>query len=434
LNDKMNNISNEELFTRAKRVMPGGVNSPVRAFGAVGGTPHFIRSSDGSKITDTDGNTYIDYVASWGPMILGHNHPAIRSAVEKAVKDGLSFGAPCAAEVELAELICELVPGLEQLRMTSSGTEAVMSAVRVARHVTGRSKLLKFEGCYHGHSDGMLVKAGSGALTFGTPDSGGVPDAVAALTLTAEYNDLSSVYSLFAANAGEIAAVIIEPIAANMGVIPQSGGFLRGLKDLCCEYGALLIFDEVITGFRLAPGGAVQYFSKRHGINVQPDLYAFGKIIGGGMPVGAFGGSREIMSKVAPLGAVYQAGTLSGNPIAMAAGLAQLRYLREHPEIYETLDIFAVRLADGLKKAAGGLTVNHVGSLLTLFFSENAVDCYATAKASDTAKFARFFHGMLKRGIYLPPSQFEAWFISAAHSTHDLDLTILAAKEAFAEL
>jgi glutamate-1-semialdehyde 2,1-aminomutase len=359
-------------------------------------------------------------------MILGHNHSVIREAVERAVGNGLSYGAPCAAEVELAELMTELVPGLEMVRMTSSGTEAVMSVLRVARYATGRDKVIKFEGCYHGHSDAMLVKAGSGALTFGVADSGGVSGEVAAFTLTASYNDLDSVSDLLDANPGQVAAVIVEPVAANMGVVPPRGGFLSGLRELCSKHGTLLIFDEVITGFRLSVGGASEFYG------VRPDLFAFGKIIGGGMPVGAFGGSAELMSYVAPLGAVYQAGTLSGNPVAMAAGLAQLRYLNEHREVYAQIDGYAAGLASGLTEIANGkATVNRVGSLLTVFFTARNVDSYSAAKSSDTDSYGKFFHSMLNRGIYLPPSQFEAWFVGAAHGDSELDATLSAASSYF---
>jgi glutamate-1-semialdehyde 2,1-aminomutase len=416
---------NESLYERAKRVLPGGVNSPVRAFRSVGGTPRFIAHSDGSRITDADGRSYIDYVASWGPMILGHNHPVIREAVERAVRNGLSFGAPCEAEVELAELMTACVPGLEMVRMTSSGTEAVMSALRVARHVTGRDKIVKFEGCYHGHGDSMLVKAGSGALTFGVADSGGVPSEVASLTLTARYNDISDVDAIFDANTGQVAALIVEPVAANMGVVAPNPGFLQALRESCTRNGALLIFDEVITGFRLAPGGAAAAYG------VKPDLWCFGKVIGGGMPVGAFGGALELMRHIAPLGSVYHAGTLSGNPVAMAAGLAQLRYLRSRPEVYAQIDAYAAKLELRLRTMEN-VTVNRVGSLLTVFFTNREVRGFADAQTSDTARFAAFHRHMLDGGVYLPPSQFEAWFIGAAHSAAELDSTLECAL-AFAE-
>lgn len=417
----------KELFERAEKVMPGGVNSPVRAFRSVNGSPRFIKSAFGSKITDVDGNNYIDYVCSWGPMILGHGHPVILDSVEKTIVNGLSFGVPTELEVEMAELMCRMVPGLEMVRMVNSGTEAVMSAIRVARGVTGRSKLIKFEGCYHGHSDAMLVKAGSGALTAGQPDSVGVPDIVAADTLTAVYNDLTSVEDLLSANRGQVAAVIIEPVAANMGVVPPKLGFLEGLRALCDAHGCLLIFDEVITGFRLAPGGAQEYYG------AQADLVTYGKIIGGGMPVGAYGGRREYMEEVAPVGPVYQAGTLSGNPVAMAAGLAQLRMLHDNPDIYSRINRAGALLAEALrdvgKRIGAKMTVNQVGSLLCPFFTEDAVESYKGAKASDTDSFARYFKGMMEEGIYLAPSQFEAMFVSYAHTDGDLEETVRAAQK-----
>lgn len=415
------------LFERAQKVMPGGVNSPVRAFRSVDASPRFIKSASGSKITDVDGNTYIDYVCSWGPMILGHSHPVINDSVQKAMVNGLSFGAPTELEVEMAELMCRMVPGLEMVRMVSSGTEAVMSAIRVARGVTGRSKIVKFEGNYHGHSDAMLVKAGSGALTAGLPDSAGVPAAVAADTLTADFNDLLSVEHLLFANRGQVAAVIVEPVAANMGVVLPKAGFLEGLRILCDNHGCLLIFDEVITGFRLAPGGAQEYYG------VKADLVTYGKIIGGGLPVGAYGGRREFMEQVAPVGPVYQAGTLSGNPVAMAAGLAQLQMLNDHPGIYSRVNRAGAFLAQSLRdvsqKAGVKMTVNRVGSLLCPFFSEISVGSYKEAKASDTDSFAKYFKGMLAEGIYLAPSQFEAMFVSFAHTDADLEETVRAAEK-----
>lgn len=421
-------MKSEALFDRAKQVMPGGVNSPVRAFGAVGQTPRFISRAEGQHIYDADGRQYLDYVCSWGPMILGHGHPLVRERVEEAVRDGLSFGAPTEREVLLAELVCSLAPNVEQVRMVNSGTEAVMSALRLARGFTGRDKLIKFAGCYHGHSDSMLVKAGSGVLTAGVPDSLGVPAAVAADTLTAVYNDLASVERLFAENPDGVAAVIVEPVAANMGVVPPEEGFLQGLRRLCDENGALLIFDEVITGFRLALGGAQEYYG------VRADLVTYGKIIGGGMPVGAYGGRRDIMSFVAPEGAVYQAGTLSGNPVAMAAGLAQLSLLRDQPELYARLEKAGEALAEGLRGIAArqGLpvTVNQVGSLLCVFFTGDPVRSYGDAKRCDTAAFAAYFSRMLSRGIYLAPSQFEAMFLSAAHTDADFTRTLEAAEEA----
>jgi glutamate-1-semialdehyde 2,1-aminomutase len=408
----------EQLFSRAVKVMPGGVNSPVRAYGSVGQTPRFIVRADGAKIYDADGNCYTDYVGSWGPMILGHNHPVVLKAVQKAAENGLSFGAATENEVKMAELVCEMAPSVEMVRMVNSGTEAVMSAVRAARGYTGRDKIIKFSGCYHGHSDAMLVRAGSGAMTAGVPDSAGVPAGCTGDTLTAEYNDLKSAERLFAENRGKIAALIVEPVAANMGVVEPKPGFLPGLRRLCDENGSVLIFDEVITGFRLAPGGAQEYYG------VRADLTTFGKIIGAGMPVGAYGGRREIMSLVAPSGPVYQAGTLSGNPVAMAAGLAQLNLLRTHPEIYQKLDELGNRLRAGLKKALPHCTVNGVGSLSCVFFTEHPVTDYATARASDTDAFRRYFAHMLENGVYLAPSQFEAMFLSYEHTEGDIDRLI----------
>lgn len=422
----------EALFTRAQRVLPGGVNSPVRAYRSVGIAPRFICSAQGSTVTDEDGVTYIDYVGSWGPMILGHNHPEILKAVQKAAQCGLSFGAPTAREIDIAELMISMVPNIEMVRMVNSGTEAVMSAVRLARGATGRDKIIKFEGCYHGHSDSMLVKAGSGALTGGHPDSAGVPGGIAAYTLTAQYNDLDSVRTLMQANKGEIAAVIVEPVAANMGVIPPQEGFLSGLRTLCDQEGALLIFDEVITGFRLAPGGAQEYFG------VKADLVTFGKIIGGGMPVGAFAGPRALMEQVAPTGAVYQAGTLSGNPVAMAAGLCQLSMLKEHTEYYEKIEDTAKQVADGMRQAAQeagvSMVVNQIGSLLCPYFTDSPVVDFAGAKSSDLEQFAAYFRAMLRRGVYLAPSQFEAMFVGTAHTKEDILRTCIAAREALAEL
>ena len=420
----------EALFERAKQVLPGGVNSPVRAYRAVGLTPRFITRADGAYIWDEDGNKYIDYVCSWGPMILGHNHPIIREAVERAVKDGLSFGASTRREVEIAELMVQMVPNIEMVRMVNSGTEAVMSALRLARGATGRDKLMKFEGCYHGHSDSMLVKAGSSAVAEeGRPSSAGVPADVAKDTLTARYNDLESVRELFARYPGQIACVIVEPVAANMGVVGPQPGFLEGLRAICDKEGALLLFDEVITGFRLARGGAQEFFG------VRADLVTFGKIIGGGMPVGAYCGSRALMEQVAPCGPVYQAGTLSGNPVAMAAGLAQLTYLNEHPEVYETIAKKADRLADGMRQAAehsgAGVRINQVGSLVAPFFTPDRVESFTDATKSDLNKYAAYFEKMLARGVYLAPAQFEAMFVSAAHSEEDLEKTIRAVGEVF---
>ncbi len=412
----------EELFERAKRVMPGGVNSPVRAFNAVGGAPRFIQSAKGARITDVDGVTYIDYVGSWGPMILGHCDPVVQQAVQRAMADGLSFGAATQREVEMAELICSVVGPIEMVRMVNSGTEAVMSALRLARGFTGREKLIKFAGCYHGHSDSMLVKAGSGALTNGNPDSAGVTRGAAQDTLLAQYNDLDSVEQLLESNRGQVAAVIVEPVGANMGVVPPAPGFLPGLRRLCDAHGALLIFDEVITGFRLALGGAMEYFG------VEADLVTYGKIIGAGMPVGAYGGRREIMAHVSPSGSVYQAGTLSGNPVAMAAGIANLTQLRDHPEIYTAINQMAEALAQGLRQALPGCTVNQVGSLVCPFFTPGPVTDFATARQSDTGRYAAYFKHMLSQGIYLAPAQFEAMFVSAAHTMADIQQTIEAAS------
>ena len=422
----------EQLFERAKKVLPGGVNSPVRAYRAVGMAPRFITRADGAYIYDEDGKRYIDYMCSWGPMILGHNHPVIREAVEKAVKDGLSFGAPTRREVDIAELMVELVPNIEMVRMVNSGTEAVMSALRLARGATGRDKLIKFEGCYHGHSDCMLVNAGSSALAGGHPSSAGVPVGAARDTLTAQFNDLDSVRELLEGNPGQVAAVIVEPVAANMGVVNPAPGFLPGLRQLCDQHGALLIFDEVITGFRLALGGAQEYFG------VKADLVTFGKIIGGGMPVGAYCGSRELLEQVAPCGPVYQAGTLSGNPVAMAAGLAQLTYLKEHPEIYTDLAAKGEKLAAGLRAAAAEagvpVAINQIGSLLAPFFTPTEVTTFTDAKGSDVGRYAKYFQAMLERGVALAPAQFEAMFVSEAHGDAELDATLAAARAALRSL
>ena len=422
----------EQLFERACKVLPGGVNSPVRAFRAVGGKPRFIVKGLGSHVLDEDGLEYIDYVGSWGPMVLGHSHPDILKAVYDRMVNGLSFGAPTALEVEMAEKMVEMVPNIEMVRMVNSGTEAVMSAVRLARGATGRDKLIKFEGCYHGHSDAMLVGAGSGALTQGEPDSKGVTKGAAQDTLMAQYNDLASVERLLDANPGQVAAVIVEPVAANMGVVPPKDGFLQGLRELCDKHGSLLIFDEVITGFRLAAGGAQAYFG------VRADLVTFGKIIGGGMPVGAYAGTRALMEQVAPCGPVYQAGTLSGNPVAMAAGLAQLQILTDHPEVYTVMETSAQYIANHLRESAKKhgvkMQVNQVGSLLCPYFTETPVDCFAAAKTSDTEKYAKYFNEMLSRDVYLAPSQFEAMFVSSAHTEKDLAFTVQAAEESIAAL
>ena len=416
----------EQLFTAAQKVLPGGVNSPVRACRAVGTYPRFLDRGLGSHVWDADGKEYIDLVGSWGPLILGHCREEVEQAVVSAVKKGLSFGAPTAAEVEMAQLVCEMT-GIEMVRMVNSGTEAVMSALRLARGATGRSKIIKFAGCYHGHSDSMLVKAGSGALTGGAPDSAGVPAQTAGDTLTASYNDLASVESLLQATPDQVAAVIVEPVAANMGVVPPQPGFLQGLRVLCDRHGCLLIFDEVITGFRLAPGGAQEYYG------VRADLVTYGKIIGGGMPVGAYGGSRKLMELVAPLGPVYQAGTLSGNPVAMAAGLAQLRILKGAPEIYANLERRGAMLQAGLETALSGIPVriNRVGSLLTVFFTSQPVTSYDQARSSDLEQFKLWYNGLLDRGIYAAPSQFEALFLNDTHSDEDIKQVIRAARDIF---
>lgn len=419
----------EQLFARARAVMPGGVNSPVRAFGSVGETPRMIASADGAYLTDEDGIRYLDFVGSWGPMILGHNHPAVREAVIKACENGLSYGAATAREVEMAELICGSVPNVEMVRMVNSGTEAVMSVIRAARGFTGRDKIVKFTGCYHGHSDALLVQAGSGVMTAGIPDSAGVPAGCAKDTLPAVYNDEGSVRKLFEAFPREIAAVIVEPVAANMGVVLPKKGFLEALRSLCTEYGAVLIFDEVITGFRLGFTGAQGYF----GVNA--DLVAYGKILGAGMPVGAYGGKREIMANVSPLGAVYQAGTLSGNPVAMAAGLAQLSILRAHPEIYaqleETGSWFFGEVRKLLHASQAKAQACFCGSIGCIFFTETPVENYASAKTSDTARYAAYFRHMLAHGIYLAPAQFEAMFLSAAHKKEELQKTLDVMREFF---
>lgn len=419
--------TNHELFSRALPLMPGGVNSPVRAFGSVGGEPFFTARADGAYLWDVEGKRYIDYVCSWGPMIAGHNHPRVREAVERAIVDGLSFGTPCAAEVRMAETITGLVPSVEMLRMVNSGTEATMSAIRLARGATGRAKIVKFEGNYHGHSDSFLVKAGSGALTFGVPTSPGVPKASADLTLTLPYNDIAAARQLFEQQGSEIAGLIIEPVAGNMNCVPPVDGFLSALRELCTTHGVVLIFDEVMTGFRIAPGGAQTHYG------ITPDLTTFGKIIGGGMPVGAYGGKRELMKQIAPTGPIYQAGTLSGNPVAMAAGLAMLTLLQE-PGFHEGLAVKSQRLTDGMQQLADEegvpFSTHRVGGMFGLFFTGETVTSFAQATAVDIPMFNRFFHGMLDRGIYLAPSAFEAGFMSSAHSEQDIDTTLGAAREA----
>jgi glutamate-1-semialdehyde 2,1-aminomutase len=423
--------TNHELFDRARQLLPGGVNSPVRAFKSVGGEPFFTARADGAYLWDVEGKRYIDYVGSWGPMIVGHNHPAVREAVQRAVLDGLSFGTPCAAEVTMAETIVSLIPSVDMVRMVNSGTEATMSAIRLARGATGRSKIVKFEGCYHGHGDSFLVKAGSGALTFGVPTSPGVPKAAADLTLTLPYNDIEAARELFAEHGGDIAGLIIEPVAGNMNCIPPKDGYLAALRELCTQHGALLIFDEVMTGFRVALGGAQAHYG------ITPDLTCFGKIIGGGMPVGAYGGRRDLMQQIAPSGPIYQAGTLSGNPVAMAAGLAMLQLIQA-PGFHDDLTARTVRLTDGIlgaaRKAGVPFSVNRVGAMFGLFFTNETVESYAQATAADVAAFNRFFHGMLERGVYLAPSAFEAGFVSSAHGDAEIEATIDAATATFATL
>ena len=418
------------LYERAQRVIPGGVNSPVRAFKSVGGSPVFIRRAEGAYVEDEDGRRYVDYVGSWGPMLLGHADPEVVEAVRKAAADSTSFGAPTRIEVEMAELICEIVPSIESVRMVNSGTEATMSAARLARGFTGRDKIIKFEGNYHGHADFFLIAAGSGATTLGQPNSPGVTAGTARDTLLARYNDLEDVRGLVAEHAGEVAAVIVEPVAGNMGCIPPKPGFLEGLRALCDEEDIVLIFDEVMTGFRVARGGAQERFG------VRPDLTTLGKIIGGGLPVGAYGGKREIMDYLSPRGPVYQAGTLSGNPLAMAAGHAVLRRLAQRSDVYERLELTGRRLEEGTRKNLEDLGLNYyttrVGSMGCLFFSNDPVVNYEQAKACDTVLFGRYFHEMLKRGIYLAPSQFEAFFVSAAHGEAEIDRTLEAQREALA--
>lgn len=417
----------KEIFKRAVDVMPGGVNSPVRAFGPVGCQPVCIEHAKGAYLYDEDGNSYIDYIGSWGPMILGHNDPRVVEAMKKQIDRGISYGAIAKLEVEMAELMVSLVPALEMVRMVNSGTEAVMSAIRAARGFTGKNKIIKFAGCYHGHSDSLLVKAGSGVMTAGVPDSSGVPEGCVQDTLMAEYNHLESVQALFAENKGEVACVIVEPIAANMGIVLPKEGFLQGLRKLCDENQALLIFDEVITGFRLGIDGASGYYQ------VRPDLITYGKIIGGGMPVGAYGGRKDVMSVVAPVGKVYQAGTLSGNPVAMAAGITQLTILKEHPEIYMTLKDLGDYFRNGVRKLLQEKQLSYQivgeGSLSCLYFTGEQVVDYTTAKTADTDTFAAYFKQMLERGNYFGPSQFEAMFLSASHTKKELDKTLADMRE-----
>jgi glutamate-1-semialdehyde 2,1-aminomutase len=428
----MNTTKSKQLFEKAKNYIPGGVNSPVRAFKSVGGDPIFIKRGKGSKFWDADGKEYIDYIGSWGPHLFGHNPAFIIDALKAAIENGTSFGAPTELEVEMAKIITELVPSVEMVRMVNSGTEATMSAVRAARGYTGREKFIKFDGCYHGHADYFLIKAGSGALTLGVPTSPGVTKGNAADTLLADYNDINSIKKLVSANKNEIAAVIIEPIAGNMGVVKVKDAFIKELRAICDEEKIVLIFDEVMTGFRVAAGGAQEV------LGIKPDLSTFGKIIGGGLPVGAFGGKREIMEKIAPSGPVYQAGTLSGNPLAMAAGYAALKHIKDNPGIYKQLEEKSSYLENGFKEnlesVGKNYAMNRVGSMMCMFFTEEVVDDFKSAVKSDTNLYGKYFHEMLKRGIYLAPAQFEALFVSTAHSKEDLDKTIAAQKQALEEI
>lgn len=427
MSTEINDTKSKELFEAAKKHIPGGVNSPVRAFGAVGRTPRFIASAYKDRIIDVDGNEMIDYVCSWGPGILGHANPSVINKVKEACDAGLTYGAPTAREVELAQLISEIIPSMEVNRLVSSGTEAVMSAIRTARGYTGRDKIIKFKGCYHGHSDGLLVKAGSAALTTSVPDSAGVPADYTKNTLVALYNDEESVKELFESNPSDIAAVIVEPVAANMGVVLPKKGFLEFLRDITSQYGALLIFDEVITGFRLSLGGAQEYFG------ITPDLTTLGKIVGGGMPIGAYGGRREIMKMVSPDGPVYQAGTLSGNPVATAAGVETLKILKSDPAIYDRLERKTHRLAEAVRSAAGNrVCVNQIGSLMSVFFTDKAVVDYETATSSDTEEYARYFGYLLDNNIYVAPAQYEAMFVSDAHTQEDIEKTCDVIKSFFA--
>ncbi|HZO55324.1 MAG TPA: glutamate-1-semialdehyde 2,1-aminomutase [Bryobacteraceae bacterium] len=419
----MKTPNSDRLLERACQFIPGGVNSPVRAFRSVGGTPRFIERGEGSRIYDADGNSYIDYVCSWGPLLLGHRPPVVIDALTRVLETGTSFGAPTEREIELAELVRELMPSMQMVRLVNSGTEATMSALRLARGFTGRDLCVKFEGCYHGHVDSLLVKAGSGIATLGLPDAAGVPSAFAETTIALPYNSIAAVESTFAKLGDRIASVIVEPVAGNMGCVPPAPGFLEALRALCSKHGTLLIFDEVMTGFRVARGGAQERF------HIDPDLTTIGKVIGGGLPIAAYGGRREIMEKIAPVGPVYQAGTLSGNPLAVAAGIAMLGHLRDHPEVY---DILEARSAQLVASAPAGLTVNRVGTMFTLFFTDQPVSDYETAKKSDTQRFARYFHHMMDGGVYLAPSQFEAGFVSTAHSEADIKHTVDRAAEFFA--
>ena len=420
----MRRSRSEELFTAAQKLIPGGVNSPVRAFRSVGGTPPFIERGEGSKIYDADGNEYIDYVLSWGPLILGHRPACVVDALREVLEIGTSFGAPTEREIELAGLIRECVPSVEMVRLVNSGTEATMSALRVARGFTGRDLTIKFEGCYHGHVDSLLVKAGSGMATLGISDTAGVPASFAATTIALPFNSIDAVEAAFRERGDQIAAVIVEPVVGNMGCVPPRPGFLEALRHLTTKHGALLIIDEVMTGFRLALGGAQQLFG------IKPDLTTMGKIIGGGLPLAAYGGRADIMSKIAPLGPIYQAGTLSGNPLAVAAGIAMVRYLQSHPEVYQVVEQLAAALT---KEVPAGVTVNRVGSMFTFFFRPERVTDWESAKRADTGRFKQFFHWMLERGIYMAPSQFEAGFLSAAHTEEDIQRTVSAAREFFGQ-
>ena len=424
----MNHDQSHALFSRAQQLLPGGVNSPVRAFKSVGGEPFFVQRADGAFLHDVDGNRYIDYVGSWGPMIVGHNHPKVREAVQAAIQNGLSFGAPCPAEVTMAETITRLVPSCEMVRMVNSGTEATLSAIRLARGATGRNRIVKFEGCYHGHGDSFLVKAGSGMLTLGVPTSPGVPAGLSELTLTLSYNDFEGATALFEQYGQDIACLIIEPVVGNANCLPPREGYLQHLRELCTQHGALLIFDEVMTGFRVALGGAQAHYG------ITPDLTTFGKVIGGGMPVGAYGGRRELLSQIAPAGPIYQAGTLSGNPVAMAAGLAMLELIQT-PGFHDGLTAATNALCDGLEAAASEAGVpfstTRVGAMFGMFFTDQYVDTYAQAVACDIGAFNRFFHAMLDRGVFLAPSAFEAGFMSSAHDAAIIEQTITAAREAF---
>ncbi len=419
----MKSWKSDALFRRARAVIPGGVNSPVRAFRGVGGVPRFIERGEGSRIFDVDGNSYIDYVNSWGPLLLGHCPAPVMDALREALESGTSFGAPTEREVEFAELVSEVMPSMEMLRLVNSGTEATMSALRLARGFTGRDLIIKFEGCYHGHVDSLLVKAGSGMATLGIADTAGVPRAFAETTIALPFNSIEAVEKAFAAHGDRVAAVIVEPVVGNMGCVPPALGFLQALRKLCSWHGAVLIFDEVMTGFRVALGGAQQRFG------IHPDLTTLGKIAGGGLPLAVYGGRRDIMRKIAPSGPVYQAGTLSGNPLAVAAGLAMLRYLMAHPEVYEQLEARACQLTAWTPP---GVTINRVGAMFTFFFSPGPVTDWDSAKQCDTARFGRFFHHMLERGVYLAPSQFEAAFLSTAHTEEDIRYAVEAAREFFA--